>query len=45
MYYETITNLTNQKILICGYGAVGSKLTKVLENLDMDIYTVLIKVF
>ena len=40
MYYETITNLTNQKILICGYGAVGSKLAKVLENLDMDIYTV-----
>ncbi len=39
-YYETITNLTNQKILICGYGTVGSKLAKVLENLDMDIYTV-----
>ena len=39
-HYETVTNLTNQKVLICGYGAVGSKLAKILENLDMDIYTV-----
>tara|TARA_Y200000002_G_scaffold95363_1_gene76995 strand:- start:4700 stop:5656 length:957 start_codon:yes stop_codon:yes gene_type:complete len=39
-YYETIINLTNQKVLICGYGTVGSKLAKILENLDMDIYTV-----
>lgn len=39
-YYETVTNLTNQKVLICGYGTVGSKLAKILENLDMDIYTV-----
>jgi phosphoglycerate dehydrogenase-like enzyme len=39
-HYETVTNLTNQKVLICGYGAVGSKLAKILENLDMHIYTV-----
>tara|TARA_B100001093_G_scaffold82403_1_gene73820 strand:+ start:22039 stop:22995 length:957 start_codon:yes stop_codon:yes gene_type:complete len=39
-HYETVTNLTNQKVLICGYGTVGSKLAKILENLDMDIYTV-----
>ena len=39
-HYENVTNLTNQKVLICGFGTVGSKLAKVLEYLDMDIYTV-----
>ncbi len=39
-HYETVTNLNDQKVLICGYGNVGSKLAKVLESLDMDIYTI-----
>ena len=39
-HYETVTNLNDQKVLICGYGNVGSKLAKVLECLDMDIYTI-----
>ncbi len=40
VYFETITNLSNQKVLICGYGEVGLKLAKVLSQLDMDIYTI-----
>tara|TARA_B100000900_G_scaffold415649_1_gene446413 strand:- start:3034 stop:3990 length:957 start_codon:yes stop_codon:yes gene_type:complete len=39
-YFDRVTNLTNQKVLICGYGTVGKKLAKVLEQLDMEIYTV-----
>ena len=39
-YFDRVTNLTNQKVLICGYGNVGKKLAKVLEQLDMEIYTV-----
>lgn len=39
-HYETVTNLNGQKVLICGYGNVGKKLAKVLESLEMDIYTI-----
>jgi len=39
-HYETVTNLDGQKVLICGYGNVGKKLAKVLESLEMDIYTI-----
>ena len=30
-YFDNITNLKNQKVLICGYGDVGSKLSKFLS--------------
>ena len=40
LYFENITNLKNQKILICGYGDVGSKLSKFLELMGMEIYTI-----
>tara|TARA_B100001121_G_scaffold217915_1_gene191237 strand:- start:1394 stop:2350 length:957 start_codon:yes stop_codon:yes gene_type:complete len=40
LHFDNITNLKNQKILICGYGEVGSKLSKFLELMGMEIYTI-----
>ncbi|MEL0008744.1 MAG: NAD(P)-dependent oxidoreductase [Flammeovirgaceae bacterium] len=39
-YFEKVTNLSNLKVLICGFGNVGNKLVKILEHLDMEIYTI-----
>ncbi len=39
-YFEKVTNLSNLKVLICGFGNVGNKLAKILEHLDMEIYTI-----
>ena len=38
-YFEKVTNLSNLKVLICGFGNVGNKLAKILEHLGYgDLY-------
>jgi phosphoglycerate dehydrogenase-like enzyme len=39
-FFNQISNLKGEKILICGFGEVGTKLAKLLSCLEMDIYTI-----
>ena len=39
-YFDQISNLSNKKILICGFGEGGQKLGNILSCLNLDIYTI-----
>ena len=36
-YYDYIENINTKKVLICGYGEVGKRLSEILNYLDMEV--------